>query len=256
MNQNSWIWRQIPYYLLYFFFLFSEVEALLAAFLDEQHMTWWHFLFFYFSKLIWDFLLSRDFNNKDFEDIHFHIIYHSYNTVLFTKVSGKTSSSLIFEHNIYKACLPGIFWKVEEGKQGSIYKPQGAGNIRTVPGRGQMCVLAEADCCCVTGGAWSYFWLCVVINVSIALAASCDVVDLSTCDQMRDLQLSLCSNGADMIRMLSGETADSKARLFTPFGIRYRRLNCLVETPAPSLCASQRGKHSFRWWWWFIIFTL
>lgn len=28
----------------------------------------------------------------------------------------------------------------------SIYKPQGAGNIRTVPGAQQMCLLADVEC--------------------------------------------------------------------------------------------------------------
>lgn len=58
------------------------------------------------------------------------------------------------------------------------------------------------------------------------------------CKWVRGLEFSPWSSGADMMRTPSGETADSRAMMFTPSGILYRRLNCLVIIPAPSFFSS------------------
>lgn len=75
----------------------------------------------------------------------------------------------------------------------------------------------------MTGGVISVY-VCVLKRLLLHLFThSEDGRDLSVwseCDQVRILTFSACSMGADMIRMPSGDTADSKAMMCTPFGIR------------------------------------
>lgn len=74
----------------------------------------------------------------------------------------------------------------------------------------------------VTGGAWSYFCLRCVFSkrLLLHLFTHDEEIRVLECDQVRILEFPVCSIGADMMRMPSGDTADSKAMVCTPFGMR------------------------------------
>ena len=74
----------------------------------------------------------------------------------------------------------------------------------------------------VIGGAWSYFCLRFMFSkrLLLQLFTHDEEIRVLEWDQARIVGFSVCSIGADMTRMPSGDTADSKAMVCTPFGMR------------------------------------
>lgn len=145
----------------------------------------------------------------------------NHNTVRFTKVAQKQSSSLNCEHRIFTnigslkhgirlmSNIRAVYTNLKE--QGIVEQCQ----------EQNKCEFWHTPSVAVKPGAWSYFcWgLCVCEgiccfqnngrNQSWVLMWSGEGLDFS-----------IYSIGADMMRTPSGETADCKAMVWTPFGIR------------------------------------
>lgn len=146
---------------------------MLNEFLDEQPVTWtlargtWssHFFLFYKEiKFICTFL-KKYFHIKEFGDTSVCIINHNHNTVHFTKVAHKeTSCSLNCERRIFTKTGSLQHYVRLMSNSRAVYTNLREQGILEQCQEQDKCVFWHMLSVSVTGGAWSYFYLCLCVQ--------------------------------------------------------------------------------------------